>query len=204
MPYEVTDPKAQLLLSEIYGDNIPELTEEECARMYAGETDYMIELLMEALEENGLIEDTVIVAFSDHYLYALNDKTILEPYKETANNLINHTPFFIWSYGMEAETVEKVNSQLDILPTVLNLFGVEYMDEYYIGNDIMDENYGGYVFFSDYSWYDGNVYVENGEVTNGVEMENTYVEQMNSDINRLIRRNDLVLKYDYFRRLEEK
>ena len=39
----------------------------------------------------------LIVAYADHYLYTLDDKSILDKYKETSNNLINHTPFFIWS-----------------------------------------------------------------------------------------------------------
>lgn len=203
MPYEAIGGKGLLLAKEKYGEEIPELSEEDCARMYASETDHMVGLLLKALEENGLLENTVIVAYADHYLYTLSDKTILDNYKETKNNLINQTPFFIWSYGMEGETISKVNSQLDILPTVLNLFGVEYKNKCYVGFDILDEEYTGYVFFSDYSWYDGNVYVENGEVQNGVEIEANYVQQMNTHINQLIQKNDWILKYDYFTYLLE-
>ena len=79
------------MLAEMkYGeDDIPELTEEECAKLQAGETDYFIGLLIEALKENGLYEDTVIVAFADHFLFTLEDKSILDKYKNTENNLIN-------------------------------------------------------------------------------------------------------------------
>ena len=202
MPYQATSGKGRYLAHEKYGNEIPELTEEECARMYAGETDKMIGLLMEALKENGLLENTVIVAYADHYMYTLSDKTILDKYKQTNNNLINKTPFFIWSYGLQAETFSKVNSQLDILPTTLNLFGIDYKEEHYIGCDIMDENYRGYAFFSDYSWYDGRVYVANGVVANGVDEETNYVTQMNEQIHEVIQKNDLVLKYDYFRQLK--
>ena len=201
-PFEATRGKGELLATEKYGEDIPELTEEECARMYAGETDYMVGLLLEALEQNNLLENTVIVAYADHYLYTLNDKTILEQYKETGNNLINQTPFFVWSKGLKATEVSKVNAQIDILPTVLNLFGVAYDEQYYIGNDIFDLNYRGYVFFSDYSWYDGNIYVENGEVTQGVTagVDPQYISDMNELIHQLIQRNDLTQKYDYWRK----
>ena len=155
---------------------------------------------MQALEDNDLIDNTVIVAYADHYLYTLSDKTILDQYKHTENNLINHTPFFIWSKDMERVNVNKVTSQLDILPTVLNLFGVQYKEEYYIGNDAFDKDYKGYVFLSDYSWYDGKIYVENGEITNGVNADPKYVEQMNQHITELIEKNDYVLIYDYFRK----
>jgi len=201
-PYNVNNGKGLYLAEELYGDDIPDMTQEDVARLYAGETDKMIGLLMEALKENGLLENTVIVAYADHYLYTLGDKTILEKYKNTENNLINNTPFFIWSYGMEPATIEKTNSQIDILPTVLNMFGIEYEEDYFIGHDIMDQNHAGYVFFSDYSWYDGNVYVDNGEVANEVEFDQEYVDEMNQHITELIQKNDYVLKYDYFRRLQ--
>lgn len=201
-PFEATKGKGEILAEEIYGEEIPELTEEDCARMYAGETDHMVGLLLEALTENNLLDNTVIVAYADHYLYTLNDKTILEQYKETSNNLINQTPFFVWSKGLKATEVTKVNAQIDILPTVLNLFGIAYDEQYYIGNDIFDPNYQGYVFFSDYSWYDGNIYVENGEVTQGVTagVDSQYISDMNELIHQLIQRNDLTQKYDYWRK----
>ena len=70
-------------------------------------------------------DNTVIVAYADHYLYTRDDKSILDKYKETANNLINHTPFFIWSSDLgQLTSISKVNMQMDILPTVLNLFGI--------------------------------------------------------------------------------
>ena len=76
------------------------LSEEECIKRQAKETDDMIGLLIEALRENELIDNTVIVAYADHYLYTVNDETILAKYKNTENNLINHTPLLIWSNDM--------------------------------------------------------------------------------------------------------
>ena len=73
-----------------------EMSEEECARRQAKETDYMVSLLLDKLREKDLLDNTVIVAYADHYLYTIEDKTILDKYKETDNNLINNTPFFIW------------------------------------------------------------------------------------------------------------
>ncbi len=199
-PYNTIEGKGYLLGQEKFGETVPLLSEEETARLYASETDNMVGLLMKALEDNDLLDNTVIVAYADHYLYTLSDKTILDQYKQTENNLINHTPFFIWSKDMERVNVNKVTSQIDILPTVLNLFGVQYQEEYYIGNDAFDKNHKGYVFFSDYSWYDGKIYVENGEIVNGVQADPKYVEQMNQHITELIQKNDYVLIYDYFRK----
>ncbi len=189
-PFSISSATGKALWESRNGNSsYPSLSEEEVARLFASETDNMVKLLVEALKENGLYENTIIVAFTDHYLYTLKDQSILEKYKNTNNNLINHTPFFIWSYDMEPFEVSKVNSQLDILPTILNLLGINYNENDYIGNDIFDDKFSGYVFFNDYSWYDGNVYAEKG----------TQDESMNELVNLKIKHNDLTLKNDYYK-----
>lgn len=190
-------------IEELPNDYIlPSKTEEECARRQAKETDYMVELLLNNLKEKNLIDNTIIVVFTDHYLYTLSDQTILEKYKDTNNNLINKTPFFIWDNGNSKKKITSVTSQLNILPTLINLFGLEYHPNYYIGYDALNPNYNGYVFFSDYSWYDGNVYVDGGIVTNGKYIEPLILEDKNYFVNYMIRKNDLTLKYNYFKQLD--
>ena len=213
MPFTNTKGVCQLLLEkqkeEILANDpnavIEEktYTEEECSRLQAHETDNMINLLITKLRDNNLLENTVIVAFADHYLYTLTDQNILAQYKETDNNLINHTPFLIWKDGMKKQTVKEVTSQLNILPTTINLFGLEYHPNYYIGTDALNPDYKGYTFFPDYSWYDGNVYVEGGVVTNGKEIDPTVLEEKNHYINYVIKKNDLTLKYNYFKYINQ-
>lgn len=179
------------------------MSEEECARRQAKETDYMIELLLKELEEREILDDTVIVAFADHYLYTLENKSIVYSYKKTNSNLINKTPFFIWTSDTDAiknTTIKEVTSQLNILPTVLNLFGIEYNPNNYIGEDALDSKYDGIVFFSDYSWYDGNVYVEEGIVTNNKNISSQKLEEKNYYISYISKKNDLALKYNYFKK----
>lgn len=199
-PFTTEKEVGKMLAEEKYGaDNIPDLSEEDCVKLAAAETDNMVGMLIQALKDNDLYDNTVIVAFADHYLYTLEDKSILEKHKNASNNLINHTPFFIWCSDIKTKkTISKVNMQMDILPTVLNLFGIDYNSNNYIGNDLLDTNFKGYAFFSDYSWYDGNIYVENQEITNGKKMSQKKLDSMNQLISNAIRQNDLTLKYNYF------
>ena len=90
--------------------------------------------------------------------------------------------------------------QMNILPTVLNLFGIKYNSNNYIGKNALADNYHGFAFFSDYSWYDGKVYVEDGKVTNGGKISQKELEKMSILVNDTIKKNDLTLKYDYFRK----
>ena len=180
-----------------------DLTEEDCVRRQAKETDYMMELLVKELKEREIFDKTTIVVLTDHYLYTLSDKSILDKYKNTSNNLINHTPFFIYTNNKDKKTIKTVTSQLNVLPTVLNLFGIDYNPNYYIGQDALSNNYQKLVFFSDYSWYDGNVYVDGGVVTNNKYINQNALEEKNYNVNYLIKKNDLTLKYNYFKDMEK-
>ena len=189
---------------KVYEVPMPEMTEEQCARRQAKETDYMVELLLLNLREKNLIDNTVIAVFTDHYLYTLTDQKIIENYKGTSNNLLNKTPFFIWNNSTETKKVNEVTSQLNILPTMLNLFGIEYHTNYYISKDALNKGYEGIVFFSDYSWYNGKVYVDGGIVTNNKYIEPIELDNKNYYINYIIRKNDLTLKYNYFKTIKSK
>lgn len=203
-PFTTSKEVGQLVAEMKYGkDNIPDLSEEETAKLMVGETDYMVGLLIQALKDNNLYDNTVIVAYSDHYLYTINDKTVLDKNKNTLGNLINHTPFFIWSSDIQPKNVNKVTMQMNILPTVLNLFGIDYNSNYYLGTNALAKNYKGIAFFSDYSWYDGNVYVDDEKILNKGKLSPKKREETSELVHNIIRKNDLTLKYDYFKTLKK-
>ena len=200
LPFSPTKGVCQMLnkLDGIEEDSL-NMTEEDCTKRQAQETDYMIKLLVDYLKEQKVLDNTVFAVFTDHYLYTLEDQTILDKYKTTNNNLINKTPFFIWSKDIKKQTVKEPTSQLNILPTLLNLFKMNYKPNNYIAEDALNPKYDGIVFFPDYSWYDGNVYVENGNVKNKKKISNNNLEKKNYYINYITRKNDLALKYNYFK-----
>ena len=113
----------------------------------------------------------------------------------------DHALFTLAYAGMKKEESTKVNSQLDILPTLLNLMGISYNDNWYIGKDILDNSYKSMVIFSDLSWYDGNYYVVGDVVANNKKIDEVLLEEKNSYAEYLIKKNDLVLKYNYFKEI---
>ena len=206
MPFNPEKGNCKMLLDldKKENENVSyDLTEEDCVRRQAKETDYMMDLLIKELKEREIFDKTTIVVLTDHYLYTLSDKSILDKYKNTSNNLINHTPFFIYTNNKDKKTIKTVTSQLNVLPTVLNLFGIDYNPNHYIGQDALNNNYRKLVFFSDYSWYDGNVYVDGGVVTNNKYINQNTLEEKNYNVNYLIKKNDLTLKYNYFKDMEK-
>jgi len=67
----------------------------------------------------------------------------------------------------------------------------------------LGKNYESIVVFSDYSWYDGNVYVEGGKITNKKYISKEDLERKNILINEIAKKNDLTLKYNYFKKISE-
>ena len=122
-------------------------TDEEklCALSAARETDNMFKELLERLESDGILEDTVIVAFSDHpnHLYLNSNE----------NEPLNKTIFFIYNSEIKKHNIEKISSSINILPTVVNLFDLDNKF-IYPGYDVLNTN-EEYVFFRDYTYYDG-------------------------------------------------
>ncbi len=166
------------------------------ARLLAHDTDEFIRLLLEKLDRDGLLEDTVIVCFTDHYTYGYSDENIVKGLSLLGGEqFIQETPFFIYLKGAPPMTVEKVSSTKDILPTMVNLFGLRKFGGY-IGDDIFDPNNKGFVYFSDMTWFDGEIYRDDSYEPN--EENREYVEEMDKKMMDCININDIIIAGNYF------
>ncbi len=97
--------------------------------------------LMEELEKAGKLENTVIVMTSDHFPYGLKEYQYNELTDETKDSSfgIYENAFICWSYGMEDPiVVDTPCCTVDILPTLLNLFGFQYDSRLLAGTDVLD------------------------------------------------------------------
>ncbi|MBE7025399.1 MAG: hypothetical protein E7408_05030 [Ruminococcaceae bacterium] len=169
------------------------------AMLLAHDTDEFLRILLENLEKDGLLENTVIVAFSDHFAYGVSSWEKLYTLKEAkTTDMLSQTPFFIYCKGMEGQNIEKVTNTLDILPTVVNLLGLE-KTPYWLGEDAMDPSYSGYAYFSNGSWYDGEMYYFADEMPNAYQKKDlAYIEKMNQTFAFREKVNEVILRSDYF------
>ena len=104
--------------------------------------------LLEQLEAAGIAEDTVICMSADHYPYLL-----AEPETDYYNELRGvvdserdtdryRNALVLWCGGMEnSVTVTEPCSAVDIVPTLSNLFGLEYDSRLLSGRDVLDKDY---------------------------------------------------------------
>jgi len=177
--------------------------EEDCMYLKARLVDDMFARLLEELEAHGELENTVIVAFTDHYTYGINDEEMmLERSGVDDLLLLEKTPCFIWSADGPALEVEKTLNTSDLLPTVLNLLGVD-SPYHYLGQDAFDERYAGYALFPNGSWVSGGIAynVKNDRVMILEESKaatDEFMAQMAQTLNRYVYINNLILETDYY------
>lgn len=134
--------------------------------------------LMEHLETNALLENTVLMFYGDHdarlssseykrfYNYDYkNDKTLDETdpnYKKYGyyeHELNRSVPFFFWSKNDNQKinkTITNVMGAYDILPTLGNMFG--FYNKYALGSDIFNTNNDNTVIFPNGNYVTNKIY----------------------------------------------
>jgi len=170
------------------------------------ELDRAVAALLEQLEQAGRLEDTVIVLSGDHYPYGLQEEEIsellgheLEPNFEKFKSTL-----ILWNAEMkEPVQVNKYCSSLDVMPTLANLFGLEYDSRLLAGRDILSDA-PGLVIFYNYSFLsDRGAYVSTLESFTpwgeGQEDDEAYLAQTLEDIRDWFRYSALILDEDYYR-----
>jgi phosphoglycerol transferase MdoB-like AlkP superfamily enzyme len=117
------------------------------------ELDRALELLISKLEEYGKLDDTVIVLLADHYPYALSLSEINELSSYERDDLfeINHNSLILWNSKMENESIDKVGMPIDVIPTIYNLFGIDYDSRLFAGTDLLSDK-EGIVILGNRSW----------------------------------------------------
>ncbi len=157
-------------MSKRYKDLVADIEGSEMVRAYKAcniDLDRGLEAIVKGLEQAGKLEDTVIVIAADHYPYGLDDgdDSVNKPYlKELygvdsiSNNWVqDQNRLIIWSGALEADPEQAVEissptSSLDILPTLMNLFGIEYDSRLCVGRDVFAPNQDALTFNMSYDW----------------------------------------------------
>jgi len=171
------------------------------------ELDRALETLINRLDKAGVLEDTVLAVVGDHYPYTLSMKDInsISTYERDEIVEVNRSNFIIWNSEME-ETIkiDKVGSQIDVLPTLLNLFDIEYDSRLIIGKDILSNN-DGIAIFSDRSWVtDLGTYFAADEkfvAKENVSIPDGYVDIVNQSVSNKFTMSNLFIKYNIYEKL---
>lgn len=179
--------------------------ETDCAYLKAKLVDDLFARLLEELEDKGQLENTVIIGVTDHYTYGYKDEESLYALSGVDDALLlERTPCFIWSADLQPMEVSKTLNTSDLLPTMLNLLGVDSPYDY-IGRDAFDPTYEGCALFSDGSWISGDIAYDAGtervlSITGGeAEVSSETLDAMAEKVQQFVRINNLILDTDYYK-----
>ncbi len=171
------------------------------------ELDLAMEYLLDYLEKNDKLNDTLIVISPDHYPYGLTCNELNEVSKSDRCDKFElyHTSLIMYNPNINKTEINKVVSGIDILPTIYNLFGIEYDSRLLMGNDALSKKEGLSIlsdrsWISDYGTYDSisNTFT----LFKDKKVEKDYVEKMNNIVNEKVSVSSLILDKDYYSRLD--
>ncbi|MBO4887793.1 MAG: sulfatase-like hydrolase/transferase [Firmicutes bacterium] len=178
------------------------------------ELEYSMQYLIEQLEKDGLADDTVIVISGDHFPYGLGWYDALG-YKDDLNELYGFTvktylerdqnQLIIWSGCLEKEdpiVVEEPVCAIDVLPTLLNLFGCEWDSRLLPGRDVFSKKlelvfdcYGNWKTTKGvYDAFTGKFTPKDASMHSQEE----YVKRINTTVNNKLKYCGVILNTDFF------
>lgn len=191
--------------------DLPYSEEVRCYLASQIELELAMESLLDQLEEAGKLDDTVIVLSADHYPYGLTD----EQYSELLGHQVDpvfeifKNTLILWSGDMEGTSVkvDKYCSSLDVMPTLSNLFGLDYDSRLIMGSDILSSE-DPLVIFANYSFIDQEGYYNSvlDQFTrwDGREPDLEEVERMVTEVQNRVAYSATILDCDYYRLVLER
>ena len=209
-------------MTEKNWDKVQHLNHSDIVKGYFAanlEFEYAMESLLRQLEEAGIADDTLVVIATDHYPYGLErSKTWANTVDHLAEHygvddydqfMRDHNALIMWSGAFEDMdiVVDTPVYSLDILPTVSNLFGVEWDSRLLVGRDVLSDA-EPLVLWPDYNWVTDKGTFFDGTFTprDGIEVDAGYVERISATVKNKITFSKSVSDinyYDYVQRLLE-
>ena len=169
------------------------------------ELDKALEYLIRELEAKGIADKTVIAFSADHYPYGLEKECIDEiaGHEVEKEFELYKNCGVIWSASIkEPIVIDKPCSSLDLVPTLSNLFGLEYDSRLLMGSDILSDSpalviFSDKSFITDYCMYN----VNNGKITmlKDVQLPDNYISSVMAVVKNKFNISKSILLNNYYK-----
>lgn len=131
--------------------------------------DESVKSFMDQLKASGLYDRSIIVMYGDHYGISENhneamakvlNKEEITPYD---NAQLQRVPFMIHVPGMKGGVKHEYGGQIDVLPTLLHLLGIDTKEYVQFGTDLLSKDHQQVVPFRNGSFVSPKVTAINGK-----------------------------------------
>lgn len=192
-------------------DYVSDMDDNDAMKAYMAcniELDKALEYLIKRLEEKGIADKTVIAMAADHYPYGITKELKEKIGKEESEWYgLQKSNLVLWSASMtEPVYVDKVCTSVDIIPTLLNLLGIDYDSRLYSGRDILSDSPGLVIFddmgfMTDYCIYNSST----GEIRKlaDVDVPDEYISQLNSLVRNMWNAAGKIIQVDYYAKIKD-
>ncbi len=156
-------------------------------------------ILLDDLEAKNLLDNTVIMLYSDHKNYSDYEMTVQYTPNSDIPFEIEKVPFLIYSKTLGSGENDTISSQYDITPTIFDLFGISYIEFYYYGQSIfLADRRDLPIILSYTSWVSYENVVQYDVIKSGNDNPADYLAKKQF-VYDTIHKYEMMFQSDYFR-----
>ena len=162
-----------------------------------------LESLINNLKKENILDDTVIVIVPDHFPYGLTKEELREIETLNTDYDIHQSNLIIYNSKTKGQTITKYASNIDILPTLLNMFNIKYDSRLITGQDIMS-NSEGIVIFNNQSFLTKEGYYNSK--TNSFSYKKTnkqYITSKKIEVYNKVNSSRIILKNNIYEKIKD-
>ncbi|PTK56796.1 glycerol phosphate lipoteichoic acid synthase [Staphylococcus haemolyticus] len=171
--------------------------------------DQALEEYVTDLKKKGLYDDSVIMIYGDHYGISENHNNAMEKLlgeKITPAKFmdLNRTGFWLKIPGKEGTVDKTYAGQMDVMPTILHLVGIDSKNFLMFGTDMLSKDHNDVIPFrngdfitKDYKYVNGKAY--SNKTNELLETEPKDLDKNKKQVEKDLEMSDNVLNSDLFR-----
>ncbi|UXU66217.1 polyglycerol-phosphate lipoteichoic acid synthase LtaS [Staphylococcus agnetis] len=171
--------------------------------------DESVEAFINDLKKRGLYDDSVIIMYGDHYGISENHNKAMsqllgEPITPAKFNDLNKTGFWIKAPGVEPKVDPTYAGQVDVMPTLLHLMGIDTKNYIMLGTDMLSKDHKQLIPFRNgdfvtdkYKYVNGKAYSHKDNKPMAVQPKD--LEKAKNQVENDLEINDEILNGDLMR-----
>jgi phosphoglycerol transferase MdoB-like AlkP superfamily enzyme len=176
-------------------------------------TDEALGLFIDELEDNGILNQSVLAIYGDHHGIPKDSDLELAEFlgKEEFSPLewqqLQKVPMMIKVPGIDHMRISTAGGGVDFMPTILNIMGIDGSSQPSFGRDLINAQEGLVVLRNGSFITNDRVYISNENICYNVETGNSIAveayDKLKQEADQRLNYSDIILEYDLSDEIED-